>query len=113
VAATRWLLAAHPWRVEDIAGGGIIDASNVTLAFAPGGRVSGSGGCNRYTGGVELTGEGLRFGPAATMIACAEALMAQERRFFEALGRVDRFDIAPDGALVLLAGGETVVTARR
>jgi heat shock protein HslJ len=92
----------------------MIDASNVTLVFGPAGRVFGSGGCNHYNGAAELTGEGLRFGPlAATMMACPEALMAQEGLFFQTLDRVDRFDISPDGALLLIAAGETVLTARR
>jgi heat shock protein HslJ/uncharacterized membrane protein len=108
------LIAAHPWRVEDIGGAGIIDASNVTLVFTPGGGLSGSGGCNRYRAGVELSGEGLHIGPAAaTLMACPEALMAQERRFFDALGRVGRFDVTPDGALRLLAGEDVALTARR
>lgn len=108
------LLTAHSWRVEDIDGRGLIDASNVTIAFAPGGRVSGSGGCNRYTGAAKLSGEGLRFGPlASTMMACPEALMTQERALFAALERADRFDIAPDGALLVLAGDRAVVRARR
>jgi len=110
----RDLLAAHPWRVEDIGGAGIIDASNVTLAFTPGGGLSGSGGCNRYHAGFELSGEGLHIGQAAsTMMACPEALMAQERRFFDALARVERFDVTPDGALHLLAGEDVALTARR
>ncbi|MGC9419107.1 MAG: META domain-containing protein [Rhodovulum sp.] len=108
------LLTAHPWQVEEIAGGGIVEESTVTLAFLPGGRVAGSTGCNRFNGGVEMTGEGLRFAPlAVTMMACPEALMAQERRLLDALARVDRFDILPGGALHLIAGGDTVVTARR
>ncbi|SIO02161.1 Membrane-bound lysozyme-inhibitor of c-type lysozyme [Rhodovulum sp. ES.010] len=108
------LLSAHPWRVEDIDGRGLVDRSNVTLAVAPDGGMSGAAGCNRYTGGVRLTGEGLRVGPVgATMMACAEALMTQERRFFDALARATRFDIADDGALQLFAGDDPVITARR
>ncbi|TCO71913.1 META domain-containing protein [Rhodovulum euryhalinum] len=108
------LLAAHPWRIEDIGGGGIIDSSNVTIAFGRDGRVSGSGGCNRFMGGAELTGEGLRIGPVgATLMACPEALMMQERRVFEVLDRVDRFDVSEDGALLLIGGDAVLATARR
>lgn len=108
------LLVGGEWVVEDIAGGGMIDASRVTLAFTPG-RVSGRGGCNRYTGSFTLTGEGLGFGPAAaTRMACAPALMDQESRFFGLLPQVAGFDIDETGALLLLgADGLPMITARR
>ena len=97
------LLAGLEWVVEDIAGGGIIDSSRVTMEFdAASRRVAGSGGCNRYNAAFDLSGEGLSIGPAAaTMMACAEALMEQEWRFFDLLQRVSRFDIDETGALLL------------
>jgi heat shock protein HslJ len=108
------LLSAHPWRVQDIDGQAVIDDANITLLVSPGGRLSGSAGCNRYFGKLTLTGEGLSLGPVgATMMACPEVLMTQERRFFDALSRVTRFDIGEGGALRLFALGDRVITARR
>jgi heat shock protein HslJ/uncharacterized lipoprotein YbaY len=107
------LLTGRTWVVEDIAGAGIIDASRMTLGFGTDGRVAGSGGCNRWFAGYTLTGEGLSIGQAgSTMMACPEALMDQERRFFEALGQVTGFDIDDGGALVLMAAGQPILTAR-
>lgn len=106
------LLTGQDWLVEDIGGGGIIDSSHVTLTFANG-RVSGRAGCNSYFAGYELTGESLRFRQAgATMMACAPALMDQERKFLDALASVTGFDFSDDGALLLKAGDETVLKAR-
>lgn len=108
------LLTGREWVVEDIAGDGLIDSTRVTVHVGREGRVSGTGGCNRYTGQFELTGERLTIGPVAgTMMACPEAIMNQEQRFFEALGRVDGFDIDETGALHLRGDGETVILARR
>jgi len=112
------LLTGSGWVAEDIAGAGLIDSSHLTLQFdgtADAGRVSGQGGCNRYTGGFTLSGEGLRFGPAAsTMMACAEALMNQEQAFFAALAGVAGFDIDETGALLLKGvDGRVLVRARR
>ncbi|MDR9393800.1 MAG: META domain-containing protein [Roseovarius sp.] len=108
------LLTGAAWVVEDIGGLGLIDASRVTLQVRPDGRIAGRGGCNRYTGRMDVGGEGVSVGPvAATRMACAEALMAQEQRFFDALGRVRRFDIDATGALIMMAGGEVVLRARR
>jgi heat shock protein HslJ/uncharacterized lipoprotein YbaY len=97
------LLAGREWVVEDLDGGGIIDRSRVTLEFdAESGRVHGRGSCNRYNAGFSLTGEGISFsGAAATMMACPEALMNQEQKFFRILEGVNRFDIDATGALVL------------
>jgi heat shock protein HslJ len=97
------LLAGREWVVEDLDGGGIIDRSHVTLEFdAESGRVHGLASCNRYNAAFSLTGEGISFsGAAATMMACPEALMNQEQKFFRILEGVNRFDIDQTGALLL------------
>lgn len=72
-------------------------------------RVSGSGGCNRISGGYTLAGDRLTFGrTAATMMACPDG-MAQERAFLDALSTVARWQI--DGQRLLLrdARGEVVL----
>ena len=107
------LLTGRTWVVEDIAGAGVIEASRVTLGFGTDGRVAGSGGCNRWFAGYDLTGESLTIGQAgSTMMACAPALMDQERRFFEVLANVTGFDIDGTGALVLTAAEQPVLVAR-
>jgi uncharacterized lipoprotein YbaY/heat shock protein HslJ len=56
-------------------------------------RVSGSGGCNRLTGGYELNGDQLKFGHmAGTMMACAQG-MDTERAFLQALGQVSSWKV--------------------
>lgn len=110
------LLTGGDWQIEDVAGHGILDDSNITLQFGDNGRVSGSTGCNRYMGSFDLTGEGLNLGKmAGTMMACPDALMTQERRVLEALENVQRFDFNENGALVLIGGPEDkpLLTARR
>ena len=77
------------WLVEDIAGRGVIDSAQTTLSFDTAGRVSGSGGCNRFTGAATLAGEALTVGLlAATRLACVPALMDQEQKFFKAIEAV-------------------------
>jgi putative lipoprotein len=57
-------------------------------------RVSGSGGCNRLTGGYELNADQLKLSQiAGTMMACAEG-METEQAFLQALGRVNKWKIA-------------------
>lgn len=108
------LLRGAEWVVEDLAGRSVVDRSRATLAFDADGRISGRGSCNRYTASYALTGEGLTIAkPAATMMACAPALMRQERLFFDLLAQVRRFSIDASGALVLHAGDGRTITARR
>jgi heat shock protein HslJ len=53
---------------------------------AEGKRVSGSTGCNRFTGTFTQTGDSLNFSPlAVTKMACPPALTAQERAFLSVL----------------------------
>ena len=57
-------------------------------------RVSGSGGCNRLMWCFRLSGELISFSRlASTQMACPPDLMAFERRYGEALGRVRRWSI--------------------
>lgn len=101
------LLTGREWVVEDLDGGGIIDRSRITLEFDPeSSRVYGRGSCNRYNAGFTLSGEGISFSnAAATMMACAPALMDQEQKFFRILGGINRFDIDATGALLLSGSG--------
>ena len=110
------LLTGAEWQVEDVMGGGVIDAAEVTIAFDGRGRVGGRSACNRYFGSYELTGEGVTFGQmAATQMACAPALMDLEHKMLDALGQVWRFDFDETGALLLIGGpeGKALLTARR
>jgi len=102
------------WRFEDLGGQGIPDGPPATLRFDAEGHAGGHSGCNRYTGGYALTGEGLTFGPvAATRMACAPAAMDLEMRVFDVLTRTDRFGIDESGALVLHAAGVAIARLRR
>jgi heat shock protein HslJ len=56
------------------------------MFMAEGKRVSGSTGCNRFTGTFTQTGDSLTFSPlATTKMACPPAQDAQERAFLAAL----------------------------
>lgn len=107
------LLGAQ-WVVEDIAGQGVIDDSRPNLQFLPDGKLAGNATCNRILGSYESKDGRLTIAPAGTtMMACPEALMVQERRFLNALARVDGYRIDETGALVLSAADGITITARR
>jgi heat shock protein HslJ/membrane-bound inhibitor of C-type lysozyme len=108
------LLLGAAWVVEDIGGAGIIDRSRATLRLGDDGKVGGRASCNIFTGSYTLTGESLTFGKVTgSMMACAPALMEQERRFLDLLQAVHRFEISDSGALVLITPDNRRITARR
>lgn len=75
------------------------------------GRVSGSGGCNRMSGGFTRSGNSLRIGQlAATKMACGEASRNDtESQFFQALQGTASYRLAGPGRLALLdASGRTL-----
>jgi putative lipoprotein len=99
-------LAGTTWRAETIMGRPVIDSAASTITFEADGRVSGRGGCNRYFGPSTIAGEQLSFGAmGATKMACAQALMDQETRFFQALGSAERWTIGADGLLLIYSAG--------
>lgn len=74
------------------------------LRFLDGDRVSGSGGCNRFTGPANAATGAVRIGPlASTRMACPGDAMQAEARFLSALERA-RGARLDDGRLTLLDG---------
>ena len=79
-------LADTQWVVEDIDNSGVVDRVESTLSIDAAGRATGSGGCNRYFGDVTFANGSLSFGEiGSTRMACPEAVMDQEQKFFGAL----------------------------
>lgn len=91
------------WLAEDIEGRGVIDNAQSTLSIAADGKVTGRGGCNGYFAQAKVDGDKIGIGKAgATMMACPEALMDQERKFFAALEKAATYRIDGDGKLFLV-----------
>lgn len=100
------------WLAEDIDGGGVIDNLQSRIDIAADGTVSGSGGCNRMGGQATIEGTNLSFGAlVSTEMACAPAVMDQEGKFHDALGRVTSFrrDDARGKLILLDAAGEAII----
>lgn len=109
------LLRGEAWHVVRIGNEPVGPGVQVTMRFDSEGRVSGKGGCNQYSAGVSLTGEGLSFKKGlSTMMACEPPLMEIERAFLDRLETINRFSMETERRLVLHAGdGSTIVAERR
>jgi heat shock protein HslJ len=107
-------LEGAEWRVTGLDGREPVAGSSVTLAFDGAGTVAGSTGCNRFRGSYEASEGSLSIGQAAaTMMACSEPLMQQERRFLDLLAAIARYEIAPDGTLLMTSGDGRAISATR
>lgn len=104
-------LTGGTWVAQDIRGGGVIDNAQSSIKFAEGGRVSGSGACNRFMGAATRDGDKLTFAElAGTRMACPPALMDQERKFLTALEATSSFQI--DGSFLRLLDDKGVELVR-
>ncbi|HEV7284287.1 MAG TPA: META domain-containing protein, partial [Kaistia sp.] len=74
-----------------------------------GGKISGSGGCNRYFGTVTVESGKIKVGPlGATQMACVPAQMDQERKFLDALSNTRGYRIEGSKLTLLDANGKTL-----
>ncbi|MBB5705762.1 META domain-containing protein [Sphingopyxis panaciterrulae] len=106
-------LAGTNWRFVSVGGVPVAQDRPTSLAF-DGAKLSGSAGCNRFSGGYESDGRTLTAGPLmATKMACPGAGMTQEMAFFQLMRGPVSLDFPADGTLILTgADGQTVVLKR-
>lgn len=102
------------WIVTEINGKPVIAESQASISFTADGQVNGNASCNRYFGPFKLTGEGLTISDlGSTMMMCEPTVVDQERLFLGVMGEVNRFEIKPNGALVLHGKDSNAISAKR
>lgn len=94
------------WVLTELTGRTLLDRSKPTVQFA-GDRVTGSDGCNRYTGRYTVARQAFKVVPplAATQMACAPEIAAQASAFIEALSVAGSYRIRDDQLELLAASG--------
>lgn len=98
-------ISGRDWRAANLNGVPVLPGSSVTLRLEGGERVSGSAGCNLYSGTYRLMSkEGIDFSTlTTTRKACAPELMDQERRFLSILEAVEGYSFYSDGSFSLVS----------
>jgi len=108
-------VAANPiegatWLVEDIYGSGVVDDAQTTLTIGNDGEVSGSSGCNRYFTKASFSADTVSFAEVgSTYMQCPPALMNQESKFFDALGKTHSYRLEPGKLLLLDDKGQEIL----
>jgi heat shock protein HslJ len=101
-------LVGTSWSVVSIDGAPTLQDGPPTMDFAPDG-VSGTTGCNRYSGTFRTDGQAMTISAGAmTEMACDGPRGDQEARFIAALPDIERWQLREDGFLEL-SGGATLV----
>ena len=105
-------LAGPTWRLVSLDGRPVLEGTRVTAVFKEDSRVSGSAGCNGYSGTAAVTGEQLAVGAllSTRMYCYPDDRMAQESAYLAALGKATqyrvvsgRLQLGPAAGVVTLA----------
>ena len=114
LAGTSWLVNSYNNGKEAVVG--VMEETTLTMTFGADGRVSGSAGCNTYTGAYTAHGDGLKFGAAAAtrkMCVRPEPVMEQEQQFLKALEMVATARFEADWLELRTADGQVAVSLQR
>ncbi len=96
-------LQAAPWTLSELDGESIDASAGITAAFGADGSLSGSAGCNTYSGDYQTDGAILTVGPlASTRKACEDPVMRTEDTFLDLLQNAGTWSL-DGGALVITA----------
>ena len=91
-------LTGQVWALTDLAGKAPLQDTGITIQFGTDGTVSGSSGCNQYSGTYTASGSNLTINTplASTMMMCAEPVMVQETAYQTALAGVKAYTVKGD-----------------
>ena len=113
-------LAGTSWHVTGINNGkdavvSLVAGTSVTMNFATGGKVAGSGGCNNYTSTYTQDGGNLTFASAAAThrMCAASGVMEQEQAFLKALESAATARIEVNGLELRTADGALALSLVR
>lgn len=107
-------IAAVIWVPLEIGGEAVPEGAGLALEVSPDGEVTGSTGCNRFTGTADLDAGVMQFGPlAVTEMACVDPkAMEREAVFLKALTEVRWFVAAPEGLWLTREDGTVAICLR-
>ena len=104
-------LTGQTWVLTELAGQPLVADLGISAHFNTDGTVSGSAGCNRYSGKYTVSGDSISFSVnlAMTMMMCEQAIMDQETAYINALGQVKTYSISGDQLSLKDANGKDLL----
>ncbi len=98
-------LTAPLWGLTSLNGQSLATGTAITAQFTSDYKISGSAGCNRYSGTYTASGSNLAISSnlATTKMACETDIMDQENTYLQALASVKTYEVA--GGKLMLGDG--------
>ena len=93
--STSLELTGKTWIVESLNGAPLVATTLISAVFTDDGKVSGTAGCNSYSGSYTTNGSEIEFSVnmALTMMACEKPVMDQETEYLKALTAAKTFKL--------------------
>jgi heat shock protein HslJ len=109
---TQWQVTDYANPAQPTGMSTVLLRSTLTAEFSADGKISGSAGCNSYSGTYTVQGESLTVSSplAVTMMMCAEDVMAQETVFLTNLQAVKGYKLEENGQKLHLLNDKGQVT---
>jgi heat shock protein HslJ len=91
-------LTGKVWALTELAGKQPAAGVGISAEFGSDGKVSGSAGCNRYSGTYTVSGNSITISSsmATTMMMCDESVMEQESAYLKALAEAKTYAVKGD-----------------
>ena len=103
-------LTGKVWALTDLNNTPLTDGVGISAQFTSDGKVSGSAGCNRYSGTYTLSGSTITFSSpmATTMMMCDESVMSQETAYLKALAEAKTYAVKGFWTLICVSSSSRV-----
>jgi heat shock protein HslJ len=82
------------WVLSELRGNSLVSGTGISALFTSTGKVSGSAGCNKYTGSYTVSGSNITISSiASTMMMCDQGVMLQETVYLKALSEAKTYTV--------------------
>jgi heat shock protein HslJ len=100
------------WVLDGLNGKPPVPGALISAEFTADGKVSGTAGCNRYSGSYTVTGSSIQFSTpmASTTMACPQPVMDQETAYFTALAAARSYAVKGDQLTLKDSGGSVLAS---
>ena len=104
-------LTGPVWSLSTLGDQPLVAGTSITANFSASGKVSGSSGCNQYSGTYTTSGNSIQVSTAmaSTMMACELQVMNQEDAYLRALGRARFYEATADQLTLKDASNKTLL----
>ena len=91
-------LTGQVWGLTDLSGQRLVAGTGITAQFTTDGSISGSAGCNQYSGKYTVSGSSITIKTpiASTMMACDQKVMDQETAYLKMLADARGYTVSGD-----------------